>query len=68
MPIDPRLLDILACPACKTEVVLTADGRGLRCAQCTRVYRIEDDIPIMLIDEATFDPPRAQSGRGPSGA
>jgi len=61
MAIDPKLLEILACPACKTEVRLTAGGDGLRCERCTRVYRIEDDIPIMLIEEATFDPPRASS-------
>ncbi len=61
MALDPKLLEILACPACKTEVHLTAGGDGLKCDKCTRVYRIEDDIPIMLIEEATFDPPRAPS-------
>ena len=33
-------------------VELTADGRALICAKCRLSYRIEDDIPIMLIDEA----------------
>lgn len=61
MALDPKLLEILACPACKTEVHLTAGGDGLKCDKCTRVYRIEDDIPIMLIEEATYDPPRASS-------
>jgi hypothetical protein len=28
---------------------------GLRCGQCRRVYPIKDDIPVMLIDEATID-------------
>jgi uncharacterized protein YbaR (Trm112 family) len=58
MAIDPQLLAILACPLCKTEVKLTADGKGLKCVQCHRVYRIEDDIPVMLIDEATIEPER----------
>jgi uncharacterized protein YbaR (Trm112 family) len=58
MAIDPQLLAILACPLCKTEVKLTADEKGLKCVQCHRVYRIEDDIPVMLIDEATIEPER----------
>jgi uncharacterized protein YbaR (Trm112 family) len=58
MAIDPQLLAILACPLCKAEVKLTADGKGLKCVQCHRVYRIEDDIPVMLIDEATVEPER----------
>ncbi len=62
MAIDPKLLEILACPACKTEVHLTPSGDALKCDKCTRVYRIEDDIPIMLIEEATFDPPTPSPG------
>lgn len=58
MALDPQLLEILACPVCKTEVKLTADEKGLKCVRCHRVYRIEDDIPVMLIDEATIDPKR----------
>ncbi|HCS47691.1 MAG TPA: hypothetical protein DIW61_05325 [Candidatus Aminicenantes bacterium] len=49
---------MLACPLCKTEVRLTADGKGLKCLRCHRVYRIEDDIPVMLIDEASIEPER----------
>jgi hypothetical protein len=56
MPIDPELLSILACPACKTEVVLVKDGAALKCNTCHRVYAIKDDIPVMLIDEATIEP------------
>ncbi len=55
MPVNPELLAILACPACRKPVALTADGAGLRCAQCRRVYPIQDDIPVMLVDEATLD-------------
>ena len=57
MPISPELLKILACPACKTEVKLTLDETGLKCDACNRVYPIQDDIPVMLIDEATIDAP-----------
>ena len=48
--IDPKLLDILACPACKTEVRL--EGERLVCVQCKRRYPIRDGIPVMLIEEA----------------
>ncbi len=59
MPIDQELLTILACPLCKTEIKLTADEQGLKCLKCLRVYPIKDDIPVMLIDEATIEPERA---------
>ena len=52
MPIDPELLEILACPECKTPVEVVRDGAGLRCAKCRRVYPVQDDIPVMLVDEA----------------
>lgn len=54
MAVDPALLEILVCPACKTPVHLVGDGTGLRCETCRRVYPIKDDIPVMLIDEATI--------------
>ena len=56
MAIDPELLEILACPACKTPVSLVNEGTGLRCGDCRRVFPIKDDIPVMLIDEATVEP------------
>jgi uncharacterized protein YbaR (Trm112 family) len=56
MAVDPELLEILACPNCKTPVVLVNDGTGLKCGECRRVYPIKDDIPVMLIDEATIEP------------
>ncbi len=57
MAINQELLDILACPACKAEVKLTSDEEGLKCVSCHRVYPIRDDIPVMLIDEATIESP-----------
>jgi len=55
MPVSERLLEILACPVCKVKVVLVADGSGLKCSQCNRVYPIRDDIPVMLVDEAVIE-------------
>jgi len=59
MALDPVLLEILACPECKADVKLTADEKGLKCVKCHRVYPIKDDIPVMLVEEATIDPDRA---------
>ena len=56
MAVDPELLEILACPSCKTKVELVKDGAALKCTQCKRVYPIKDDIPVMLLDEATIEP------------
>jgi uncharacterized protein YbaR (Trm112 family) len=55
MAVDPELLEILACPHCKTPVTLVKNGAALKCATCKRVYPIKDDIPVMLIDEATIE-------------
>jgi uncharacterized protein YbaR (Trm112 family) len=52
MAISQELLEILACPKCKGDLELTPKQDGLVCRACKLVYRIEDDIPIMLIDEA----------------
>jgi uncharacterized protein len=50
---DKELLEILACPKCKGELQLTADEGELRCDACRLSYRVDDGIPILLIDEAT---------------
>lgn len=55
MAISKDLLEILICPSCKGMVEMKADGSGLKCVQCKRVYPIRDDIPIMLIDEAKIE-------------
>lgn len=55
MAISQDLLEILACPACKAKVELKPDGSGLKCQECKRVYPVRDDIPVMLIDEATIE-------------
>ena len=55
MAVDKELLEILACPVCKTPVVEVKNGAALKCNQCNRVYPIKDDIPVMLVDEATIE-------------
>ena len=50
---DEELLEILACPKCKGALMLTPEESELRCEACRLSYRIDDGIPILLIDEAT---------------
>jgi len=50
--LDKELLDILACPKCKGDLEYDQENSWLICWACKLRYRIEDDIPIMLIDEA----------------
>ena len=50
--IDKELLEILACPKCKGDIVMAEKEDGLICKGCKLVYPIRDDIPVMLIDEA----------------
>jgi uncharacterized protein YbaR (Trm112 family) len=52
MAISEELLKILACPKCKGDIHVNEAGDGLICDACKLLYRIEDDIPVMLIDEA----------------
>jgi uncharacterized protein len=53
--IPQELLLMLVCPLCQTSVLPNASGESLKCGLCRRVYPIQDDIPIMLIDKATID-------------
>ncbi len=52
MTLSKELLEILACPKCKGEVILNDKEDGLICDNCKLVYEIREDIPVMLIDEA----------------
>ncbi len=51
MPLDPMLLEILACPEDKGPLFYLEDENSLYNPRLQRIYRVEDDIPIMLIDE-----------------
>jgi len=54
MSLSPDLLEILVCPKCKGELEYRKEPKEqLVCNACRLVYAVEDDIPIMLIDEAT---------------
>jgi uncharacterized protein YbaR (Trm112 family) len=52
MALSTELLDILVCPACKSDLVYDAGAQTLTCNRCRLRYKVVDDIPVMLIDEA----------------
>jgi uncharacterized protein len=52
MAIAPELKEILACPKCKGELEFRDAQDQIVCHHCKLVYRVEDDIPVMLVDEA----------------
>lgn len=49
---NKKLLDILACPICKGKLVYLKDAKELICKADRLAYPIQDDIPVMLVDEA----------------
>ena len=53
MTLDPRLLEILACPEDKGPLLYFEEESVLYNPRLHRAYAVQDDIPVMLIDEAT---------------
>lgn len=50
--IDKKLLDILACPICKSPLRYFKDRQELVCRADRLAFPIRDDIPVMLEEEA----------------
>jgi len=53
MALDPLLLEVLACPEDKGPLLYFEDEALLYNPRLHRAYAVRDDIPIMLVDEAT---------------
>jgi uncharacterized protein YbaR (Trm112 family) len=51
--IEQWLLDLLVCPKCKGELTHETEPEALVCPRDRLRYEVRDDIPILLIDEAT---------------
>lgn len=49
---DPNLLEILACPLCKSPLHYQKQQQELICRADRLAFPIRDDIPVMLEDEA----------------
>jgi uncharacterized protein YbaR (Trm112 family) len=52
MALDPQLLEILACPEDKGPLLYFADEDALYNPRLRRRYRVQEGIPVMLVDEA----------------
>lgn len=57
MSLDPQLLEVLACPKDKGPLTYLEDDNVLVNERLGLAYRIDDGIPVMLIDEAIPWPP-----------
>jgi uncharacterized protein YbaR (Trm112 family) len=53
MTLSAQLLAILVCPKCKGKLDYREGESSLDCPACRVRYPVRDNIPIMLIDEAT---------------
>jgi uncharacterized protein len=51
--LSKELLEILACPKCKNKIEADDSNERLICRTCGLAFPIRDDIPVMLLDEAT---------------
>jgi uncharacterized protein YbaR (Trm112 family) len=52
MALKKELLEILACPKCKGDLIYKETENLLICEKCRLMYQVKDDIPIMIIEEA----------------
>ncbi len=52
MALDPQLLEILACPEDKGSLLFFATEQVLYNPRLKRKYRVENDVPQMLIEES----------------
>lgn len=49
---DKKLLEILACPLCKSSLIYDKDKQELICKADNLAFPVRDGIPVMLEDEA----------------
>ena len=57
MPITADFIETFSvvCPACRGRVVLKEDASGIKCTECRRVYPVRNDIPALIVEEATIE-------------
>jgi hypothetical protein len=57
LPITAEFIETfrVVCPACKGKVVLKEDASGIKCTECRRVYPVRNDIPALIVEEATVE-------------
>lgn len=64
MDLDPDLLDVIVCPACHGALTVEDAASVLRCEQCGRGYPVRENIPVLLIEDAS-PPTSGAVGTGP---
>ena len=52
MALSEKLLEILVCPGCKEKLIYEEENERLICEKCKLAYRITNDVPVLLVDEA----------------
>jgi len=52
MPLDPELLALLVCPVSGAALVEDGDTLVSRDAATRRRYRVDDGIPVLLVDDS----------------
>jgi len=52
MAVDPKLVELLACPKCHGGLKHVAEPEGFACEACALFYAVEDELPNMLLDDA----------------
>ncbi|MGH3665169.1 MAG: Trm112 family protein [Egibacteraceae bacterium] len=61
MAVDQALIELLVCPACHGAIEYKDRRRLIICTECGLHYPVRDDIPVMLVEEATPPPKRGSS-------
>ncbi|MBA2530392.1 MAG: Trm112 family protein [Euzebyales bacterium] len=62
MAVDPALIELLVCPACHAPIEYKDRRHLIICTGCGLHYPVRDDIPVMLVEEATRPPTRGKPG------
>ena len=52
MPVEKKLLEVLACPKCKSELIVDDTEDSINCIACNLAYPVKDGIPILLPEKA----------------
>lgn len=58
MAVDQKLIDLLVCPACHGAIEYKDRRHLIICTQCGLRYPVRDNIPVMLVEEATRPEPK----------
>ena len=64
MALNKELIDILACPKCKGALSLRPDESAFDCPVCQLAYKVLDDIPNFIVEEAEPMPQIRKEVRG----